>query len=64
MEELDYLPGKRGRNIVGCYMLRPFAHPVECCWMLCVLLRQVLAFVQPDSVNFSDKDSLTLKIYN
>ena len=21
-------------NIVGCYMLRPFAHPVACCWML------------------------------
>ena len=20
-----------GRNIVGCYMLRPFAHPVGCC---------------------------------
>ena len=19
-------------NIVGCYMLRPFAHPVACCW--------------------------------
>ena len=24
-------------NIVGCYMLRPFAHPVACC---CVLLRK------------------------
>ena len=21
-------------NIVGCYMLRPFPHPVACCWML------------------------------
>ena len=21
-------------NVVGCYMLRPFAHPVVCCWML------------------------------
>ena len=21
-------------NIVGCYMLRPFAHAVACCWML------------------------------
>ena len=21
-------------NIVGCYMLRPFAHPVACCWLL------------------------------
>ena len=25
-------------NIVGCYMLRPFAHPVACC---CELLRKV-----------------------
>ena len=39
MEELDYLPGKRTQhcwpttpNIVGCYMLSPFAHPVACCW--------------------------------
>ena len=23
-----------GLNIVGCYMLRPFTHPVACCWML------------------------------
>ena len=27
----DY--GANGRNIVGFYMLRPFAHPVACCWM-------------------------------
>ena len=27
-----------GRNIVGCYMVRPFAHLVACC---CVLLRKV-----------------------
>ena len=20
-------------NIVGCYIWRPFAHPVACCWM-------------------------------
>ena len=26
---------QNGRNIVGCYMLRPLAHPVACC---CVLL--------------------------
>ena len=31
-------PRANGRNIVGCYMLRPFAHPVACC---CVLLRKV-----------------------
>ena len=23
-----------GRNLVGCYMLRPFEHPVACCYML------------------------------
>ena len=23
-----------GRNIVGCYTLRPFAHSVACCWEL------------------------------
>ena len=22
-----------GRNIVGCYMLRPFANPVACFWV-------------------------------
>ena len=26
-------PGN-GRNIAGCYMVRPFAHPVSCCCML------------------------------
>ena len=24
-------------NIVGCYMLRPFAHPVVCCVLSCVV---------------------------
>ena len=24
-------------NIAGCYMLRPFAHPVVCCMLLCVV---------------------------
>ena len=33
-----------GRNIVGCYMLRPFAHPVACCWML---LRVVAESLKP-----------------
>ena len=31
-------------NIVGCYMLRPFAHPVACC---CVLLRVVAQSLKP-----------------
>ena len=34
-------PHANGRNIVGCYILRPFAHPVGCCWMLLGLLRKV-----------------------
>ena len=31
-------------NIVGCYMLRPFAHPVACC---CVLLGVVAQSLKP-----------------
>ena len=27
-------------NIVGCYKLRPFAHPVSCCWMLLRVVAQ------------------------
>ena len=30
------------RNIVGCHMLRPFAHPVACCWMLLRVVAQSL----------------------
>ena len=33
-----------GRNIVVCYMLRPFAHPVACC---CVLLGVVAQSLNP-----------------
>ena len=34
-----------GRNIAsGCYMLRPFAHPVACC---CVLLGVVALSLKP-----------------
>ena len=33
-----------GRNIVECYMLCPFAHPVACC---CVLLRVVAQSFKP-----------------
>ena len=36
-------------NIVGCYILRPFAHPLGCC---CVLLRKVW-----NRSNFSASDS-------
>ena len=33
-----------GRNIVGCCMSRPFAHPVACC---CMLLRVVAQSLKP-----------------
>ena len=36
-----------GRNIVGCYMLRLFAHPVVCC---CVLLGVVTQRLKPVKV--------------
>ena len=38
--------------IFGCYMLRPFAHPVACCWML---LRRVWTgqIFQPTTPNIS-----------
>ena len=29
------------QNIVGCYMLRPFAHPVACCWVLLGVADQI-----------------------
>ena len=35
-------PRANGRNIVGCYMLRSFAHPVACCWMLLRVVAQGL----------------------
>ena len=31
-----------GRNIVGCYMLRTFAHRVACCWMMLRVVVQSL----------------------
>ena len=38
MTQVFLKPRANRRNIVGCYMLRPSAHPVACC---CVLLRKV-----------------------
>ena len=35
-------PELNGRNIVGRYMLRPFAHAVVCCWMLLHVAAQSL----------------------
>ena len=34
---ISFMARANGRNIVGCYTLRPFAHPVACC---CVLLHK------------------------
>ena len=41
---LDIKPRANGHNIVGCYMLPPFAHPVTCC---CVLLGVVPQSLKP-----------------
>ena len=41
-----------GRNIVGCYMLRPFAYPVACCWELLgkkLETSQTFSYVQTDA---------------
>ena len=57
-------PRANGRNIVGWYMLRPFAHPVACCWMLlCVVpqsLKPVKLFSQqlPIFLLFRDRRSV------
>ena len=42
-------PRANGRNIVGCYMLRPFAHPVACC---CTKFETSQTF-QPTTPNIS-----------
>ena len=36
------MPLENRRNIVGCYMLRPVAHPVACCWVLLGVVAQTL----------------------
>ena len=43
-----------GRNIFGCYTLRPFAHPVACCWMLLPVVEPSLKKTfQPTTPNIS-----------
>ena len=43
-------------NIVGCYMLRPFSHPLTCCRVLLVVVAQSLkpvktfSYVQTDAI--------------
>ena len=39
---LSVKPRANERNIVGCYMLRPFGHPIACCWMLLRVVAQSL----------------------
>ena len=51
-------------NIVGSYMLRPFAHPVACCWMLLRVVAQSLKPVKlfsqqlPTFLLFRDRRSV------
>ena len=51
-------------NIVGCYMLRPFAHPVACFWMLLRVVAQSLKAVKlfsqqlPTFLLFRDRRSV------
>ena len=51
-------------NIVGCYMLRPFVHPVACCWMLLRVVAQSLKPVKlfsrqlPSFLLFRDRRSV------
>ena len=42
MKSYGVKPRANGCNIVGCYMLCPFAHPVACCWMLLCVVAQSL----------------------
>ena len=51
-------------NVVGCYMLRPFAHPVACCWMSLRVVAQSLKPVKlfsqqlPTFLLFRDRRSV------
>ena len=57
-------PVQTDANIVGCYMLRPFAHPVACCWMLLRVVAQSLKPVKlfsqqlPTFLLFRDRQSV------
>ena len=39
-------PRAKGHNIVGCYFLRPFAHPFACCCVLLGVVAQSLKLVK------------------
>ena len=51
-------------NIVGCYFLHPFAHPVACCWILLHVVMQSLKPVKlfspqlPTFLLFGDRRSI------
>ena len=57
-------PHANRRNIVGCYLLRPFGHPVACCWMLLRVVAQSLKPVKlfsqqlPTFLLFRDRRSV------
>ena len=48
---LSVKPHANGHNIVGCYMLRPFALPAACCLMLLRVVAQSLKPVKLSSNN-------------
>ena len=53
--DLIWLRKWNGPNIIGCYMLRPFAHPIACCLQLLGVVAQrietgqTLSYVQMDA---------------
>ena len=60
-------PRAKGRNIVGCYILRPFAHPVARCVELSGVVAQNLKPVKlmsqqlPTFLLFRDRRSVAQK---
>ena len=55
--KLSFKPRANGHNIVGCYMLHPFAHPVACC---CAKFEtgQTIQPITPNILLFSDRRSV------
>ena len=64
LQSIEFQAPCNGRNIVGCYMLRPFAHPAACCWMLLRVVAQNLKPVKlfsqqlPTFLLFRDRRSV------
>ena len=65
-----FKPHANGSNIVGCYMLRPFARLVACCWMLLGVVVQSSKAVKlwsqqpPTFLLFLDRRSVTQQCWN